>query len=64
MSSVMKQLNNLFKGTKWSGIYDRSLKRLNGANNNNNKPVWLNGATRKCTSIPVDAMFLRSGEGE
>lgn len=55
------EINSIFKGTKWSGIYDRSLKRIQGAGNNNNKPVWISGAVSKCTNIPIAAMFLGDG---
>ena len=52
------ELNDIFRGTKWTKIYDRSLKRIQGADNNGNKAVKLSGSVRKVTRIPLSAIEL------
>lgn len=49
-------INDLLKGTRWVGNYSRSLNRIQGADNNGNKPIWANGASHKVVRIPIDAI--------
>ncbi len=46
-------INEILKGTKWVGTYNRSLLRIKGADNNGNKPVYANGSTHKVVRIPL-----------
>ena len=49
-------INSVFKGTRWHGLYQRSLIRINGADNNSNKPVYSNGASHKVVRIPLEVI--------
>jgi putative DNA primase/helicase len=53
VSNNNSQINGLYKGTKWVGMYHRSLVRLKGSDTNGNKPVWMNGASTKVVRIPL-----------
>jgi len=52
------QINSIFKGTKWVGFYHRSLVRLNGADNNSNRSVWINGTSNKVVRLPLTTLGL------
>jgi len=50
------ELNSMFKGTKWAGLYHRSLVRIKGSDNNDNKPIWFGGGTSKTVRIPLEVV--------
>jgi len=53
VASSHVEVTNLFKGTKWMASYDKSLRRINGATNDDNKPHKFSGVTKKVVKIPL-----------
>ncbi len=47
-------LMKLMARTKWMGGWSRSLRRIKGADNNENKTIRFNGSPCKCTRIPYE----------
>lgn len=47
------ELNKLFEGTKWVGIYSRSLSRIKGSDRYGDKPVKIGGVAKKVIRIPL-----------
>lgn len=45
-------LSKIFDDTPWATGWHYSLRRIKGADNNNNKPLWINGKPCKITRIP------------
>jgi len=48
------EIKSLFRDTKWVNNYDRSLKRVAGADSNDNKSQYFGaGLSKKCTRLPI-----------
>lgn len=49
-----KNFQNIFKDSKWKNNWHIALTRIKGSNNNDNKPIWINGKASKVIRIPFD----------